>query len=531
MKEVRKQWNAALYARISRDDNSTEYSIENQKKRLYDFVDASHDEFQQVKLYVDIGASGSNSDREQFARMLNDVRKKRINCIIVKDLSRLSRNYYEAGYYLDYLFSSLAARFISLEYPALDSYKCPDMMNSVMVPMQNVVNDDFCRQTSIKVRNILKMKQKRGDFIGAFAPYGYSKHPDTKHRLVIDEEAADIIRMIFRWYVHDNMSQISIVRKLNHMGVACPGAYKQNKGLRYHNRSKGNSSPLWCLTTISGILRNQMYIGDMVQGRQRSQNYKTGKVVNVPQDEWIIVEDTHPAIIPQELFVRAQEKLQRKDKPREGVSHLFSGLVRCKGCHKAMARRPVSKYVYYKCRTYYEQSKEACSGHSIREDRLEGIIQNLLRIQTQLAGDTGYIQSAVKPVPVQNDYKCQVDRLIEQQQRRLKRLSHYKKSLYQDWKDSSITREEFDQYGVEYETEIAETKRALSALAQEKAGIPERQHKDNQQLAEFLLTGTLPKLTHGMLMHLIEKIEVDQAGDITVHFRYKDPLVELLESR
>ena len=157
--------------------------------------------------------------------MLNDIQENHVNCVVVKDSSRLSRNYYEAGYYLDYLFSSLNVRFISLEYPMLDSYNYPEMMNSVMIPMQNVVNDDFCRQTSIKVRNIFKMKQEKGEFIGAFAPYGYSKNPKYKNRLIIDEEAAEIVQTIFHWYVYEDMSQIAIVRKLNQLGIMPPGAY------------------------------------------------------------------------------------------------------------------------------------------------------------------------------------------------------------------------------------------------------------------------------------------------------------------
>jgi len=150
--------------------------------------------------------------------LLRDIKAKKVNCVIVKDLSRLSRNYYEAGYYLDYFFSSLGIRFISLEYPALNSYNSPELMNSVMIPMQNVVNDDFCRQTSVKVRNTLRMKREKGEFVGAFAPYGYGKSPQCKHLLVIDEEASEIVRMIFMWFVFGGMSQSNIARKLNTLG-------------------------------------------------------------------------------------------------------------------------------------------------------------------------------------------------------------------------------------------------------------------------------------------------------------------------
>lgn len=524
------KWRGALYARISRDDHSNEYSIENQKKRLYDFVENHGDEFQSAELYVDVGASGSNSDRERFICMLNDIKEKKINCVIVKDLSRLSRNYYEAGYYLDFFFSSMDIRFVSLEYPALDSFKSPELMNSVMIPMQNVVNDDFCRQTSIKVRNILKMKREKGEFVGAFAPYGYSKHPKYKHQLIIDDEAAETVRMIFQWFVYDSMSQKHIVKKLNALGILAPAAYKQSIGLAYHNHGLDQGMPLWNLRTVRGILGNQVYIGDMVQGRQRSKSYKHKKVEDIPEDEWVIVKATHSPIIKLDVFLKAKSLLSNRMRAafEEIPLQPFAGLVRCAECNKAMQRHASSKYIYFRCRTYREQSRNACFGHSFREDRLFNIISTVVQLHTKIAADISEIQQAMQAEPIAHDYEHRIDCLINQKKKQLIKTARYKKSLYQDWKDGMLTKEECEIYRSQYDAEIKAIKESISELNREKNLSPSRKDKENQLFEQFLYGHILPELNHAFLSELIERIDVDQNGDLTIHFNFQDPFFAMV---
>ena len=207
---VIKIWRVALYIRLSKEDgHDISYSVENQKQRLMQYLDISEDEMELVDIYIDDGYTGTDSDRDDFQRMLSDIRAKRVNCVIVKDPSRLSRNYIEAGHYMEHLFVTLDVRFISLELPALDSYKFPEQMNSIAVPIQNVVNDDFCRQTSIKIRGVLDNKRKNGEFIGAFAPYGYLKDPDDRHKLIVNPETAPIVKNIFTWFL-EGMSKSGI---------------------------------------------------------------------------------------------------------------------------------------------------------------------------------------------------------------------------------------------------------------------------------------------------------------------------------
>lgn len=524
-----KKWTAALYTRISRDDNSSDYSIENQKKRLFDFVDAYADEFQAMELYADIGASGSNSVREHFSRMLQDIKLKKVNCVIVKDLSRLSRNYYEAGYYLDYFFSSMNIRFISLEYPALDSYKSPELMNSVMIPMQNVVNDDFCRQTSVKIRNILKMKREKGEFVGAFAPYGYSKNPKCKHQLIVDEEAAGVVRMIFQWFVFDCMSQGNITKKLNDLGALSPCAYKQSKGLAYYNHGLSKGVPLWCQHTVRGVLGNQVYIGNMVQGKQKSKSYKYKKRESVPADEWVVVEETHESIINLDVFIKAQRLLEVRVKPPspEATIYPFSGLMRCGECDKAMHRHTAKKYTYFRCRTYSEQSRTACFGHSIREDKLLNIVQAILQFHTQMAADVLKIQENIKSTPSEHDYNWQISQMIEQKERQLERTSRYKKSLYQDWKDGLLGKEEYKNYRKQYEDEIQVTADSITSLKLERSTIPDQKNEDRLLFRQFSTNLILPELNHAVLFDLIDKITLDGHGDITIHLNFRDLFIEM----
>ena len=218
------QWLAAIYIRLSRDDGSEEsYSVKNQRQRLMAFFEsiATEESMQLVEVFIDDGFTGTDSERDGFQRMLRDLDEGKINCIIVKDLSRLSRNDWECKRYLQHLFVVKDIRFISLELPRLDSYKRPDEIYDLGVTMQSAYNENHCRETSIKVRGTFNAKRRAGEFIGAFAPYGYLKDPDNRHKFVIDPVAAPIVKDIFHWFVREGMSKNGIVRRLIELGIRC----------------------------------------------------------------------------------------------------------------------------------------------------------------------------------------------------------------------------------------------------------------------------------------------------------------------
>ena len=261
-----KIWQAALYLRLSREDGDKEESdsVVNQKELLNQFISLEPD-IVVYDVYVDDGWSGTNFERPDFIRMMQDMKEGKVNCVIVKDLSRFGRNYIDVGQYIEKIFPLLDIRFISVT-DNLDSVKNPQTMNTIMVPFKNLINDEYCRDISNKVRSSLDMKRKQGKHIGSFACYGYQKDPEDHNHLVIDEEAAEVVRDIFQWYI-SGMSILSISQKLNAMGVPNPSCYKKIHGLKYKNRYENIGMGKWPDSSVRRILGNQMYIGNLVQGK------------------------------------------------------------------------------------------------------------------------------------------------------------------------------------------------------------------------------------------------------------------------
>lgn len=399
-----KVWKTGIYIRLSREDENEELSlsVQNQRDRLVKHVLENADEFELVNEYIDDGYTGTDSNRKNFQKLLDDIRNKLLDCVIVKDLSRLSRNYIEAGNYLEQFFIEHNVRFISLELPSLDSYKRPDEMNSLIVPIQNVINDDFCRQTSIKVRSVFKAKQHDGQFVSSFAPYGYLKDPNDKNHFIVDNEAGEVVKMIYQWFVDDGVSQSRITRKLNELQIPNPTTHKQSLGMKYQSAT-GKNDGLWCYTTVHQILNNPVYLGHMVGGKSRQKSYKVHETVFLPKDDWIIVENMHEPIISQETFDKSQE-LQSKNirtSPQKEHVYLWSGLLKCADCNRAMVRNQSygsSQHVYYNCTTY-RKAKEMCSKHTIREDNLYNAVLVSINAQINLVSSMADIIETINMTP------------------------------------------------------------------------------------------------------------------------------------
>lgn len=320
--------------------------------------------------------------------------------MIVKDLSRLSRNYTDAGNLIENLFVRLNVRFISLA-EGVDSYRNPDSVSNIIVPITNVMNDQYCYQTSKKIRQVFDMKRRNGEFIGSYAPYGYVKDPGDKHALLVDPEAAEVVKSIFSMFL-SGMNKRGITYYLNDHGVLCPTAYKKQQGLKY-NAPNAQSNPMWSTITIDTILKNRVYVGDMVQGRQRVKSYKIHIQERVPEEEWFIVENTHEAIIDRETFDKVQGLLKRDTRtaPKAKQLYLFSGFLKCADCGRAMSRI-ASKgiYVYYQCGTYKSLSKKACTMHSIKSDRLEAGVLFAIQQQVHLAVAYSELVSRINSAPL-----------------------------------------------------------------------------------------------------------------------------------
>ena len=518
-------WRAALYIRLSREDGHDEsYSVKNQRDLLLEYAGSRGGEFEVAGIYADDGHTGTDSERAGFLSLLKDVKSRKVNCVIVKDLSRLSRNYWEAGFYLEQLFLSLDVRFISLEAPALDSYRDPGRMNSILVPLQNVINDDFCRQTSLKIRGVLDSKRRRGEFIGAFAPYGYRKDPADRHRLLIDEEAARVVRDIYGWFVR-GASHNGIVRRLNALGIPCPSAYKLSSGLSYRNPNARPDTRLWCAATVRRILTDRTYLGDLVQGRFRVKSYKVHTQIRTPESEWFIVPGSHEPVVSAELFQRAQE-LQKRTvhiPPACREPALFSGFLRCADCGKSMSRSKMKNRVYYYCRTYKDASKAACTRHTIREDRLERAVLAALRLLVSLAVQKEAVAAAVEAFPFGGESGARLSSMLQSRERELERTLFYKRSLYETLRDGDLSPGDYRALRRRYEQREKELRRSLDVIREE-AGKPRAGNGVSPDWAAFQKDGSLPSLTRGLLTELVDTISVGENGAVRIHLRCSDPL-------
>ncbi len=521
-------WKVALYIRLSREDgNDVSNSVKHQKERLLAYLSGFEDKHELVDIYIDDGYTGTDTNRDNFQRMRSDIREHKVNCVIVKDLSRLSRNITDATYHIENFFIEYDVRFISLELPALDSYKYPEQMNSILVPMQNVINDDFCRQTSIKVRGVFNQKRRQGHFIGAFAPYGYMKAPQNKHCLIIDEEAAQVVRDIFKWYVKDGVSKGNIARKLNEIGIPNPSAYKKQQGLKYQNPNSNNSDSMWNPRTIRNILSNQMYLGHMVQGKYRVKSYKVHKQIATPKEEWFIVKDTHAPIIEQEVFDTAK-KLQEKDTrqtPGQKTLNTLSGFVRCPDCKKAMVRSQGGskvKATYYQCRTYRDKSKKACGKHSIRAEILEDAVLCAIKIQVQLVSSLKDIALEINRTPKVRNESQRLLVIQKAREKELSKVTAIKDSLYEDWKSGDITKDDYRRLKSKYDEQVKSLKSTITSLKEEQKTMAEGISCDNPYLQTFLKYQCIKELNRSAVVDLVDVIYVHQGGQIDILFNFQD---------
>lgn len=523
------RWRLGKYIRLSKEDllrgRDESNSVINQRRLLEQYHQAHLEEFyegSEEDVYVDDGKTGTDTNREDFQRLLSDISSGRINCVIVKDLSRLSRNYTDAGNLIENLFVRLNVRFISLA-EGVDSYRNPDSVSNIIVPITNVMNDQYCYQTSKKIRQVFDMKRRNGEFIGSYAPYGYVKDPQDKHSLLVDPEAAEVVKSIFSMFL-SGMNKRGITYYLNDHGVLCPTAYKKQQGLKY-NAPNAQGNPMWSTITIDTILKNRVYVGDMVQGRQRVKSYKIHIQERVPEEEWFIVENTHEAIIDRETFDKVQGLLKRDTRtaPKSKKLYLFSGFLKCADCGRAMSRI-ASKgiYVYYQCGTYKSLSKKACTMHSIKSDRLEAGVLFAIQQQVHLAVVYSELAARINSAPLKKSKSKRLEDAIAAKEKELAKIMRYKQALYQDWKDGEITRNDYRHMSEDYERQAEALNNVLRTLTDEQEQLENGVDAESPFLAAFLKYQNIDKLTREILAELIDHIKVYEGGNISVKFKYAD---------
>lgn len=518
-------WHIAVYIRLSKEDGNDEsLSVTNQKKIILEYLEQFFDgPYKIVDFYTDDGLTGTDYDRPGFQRMIHDMESGNVNCVICKNLSRMFRNYSDQGYFLEKVFPMNRTRFITVSDPKVDSFLRPEAIEGLEVPINGLMNDRYAAKTSRDVRDTFATKRRKGEFIGAFAPYGYTKDPQDKNRLIIDQEAAGVVRDIFNWYVYKGMSKNGIAKQLNEDGILNPAAYKRSKGFRYHNPQTEKNDGHWCSSTVTGILKNRMYTGTMVQGRQTVISYKVHDKVAVPEEGWYMVEGTHEPVVDRETFEKAGE-LQLRDTrtaPKERSLHLLAGFIRCADCKKAMTRQKSKDIVYYYCRTFRDKSKKLCTKHTIKEETVTETILAVIQKQIELAAFLPETVEAVRNAPEPQTQSASLSEIMKQRRKDLDKATNMIDGLYEDWKNGDISHDEYRRMKSKYEIQAAQHEQAIKSI-QEKCGRMCTDPDVNPYLKDFLEHQNVEILDRGILVDLIKNVYIHKGGEIEIEFQFSD---------
>ena len=525
-----KQFYAAMYLRLSKDDEdrgsfnkSESNSIGNQRELIKSFLREQPD-IELYDIYVDDGFSGSNFDRPEFKRMIGDIEAGRVNCVVVKDLSRFGRDYIESGRYIQKTFPALGVRFIALT-DHFDSVSADTGESSIVLPVKNFINDSYCRDISTKVKSQLAVKYKNGECIAAFAAYGYRKSDTDKNRLVIDEYAAENVRRIFAWKI-EGLALSAIAEKLNSLGILSPKEYKKSMGLSYHGGFSGTGRSGWGSTTIKRILTNEVYLGHMVQGKTEKVNYKVKKHTAKPEGEWVKVENTHEAIVSADDFAVVQHLLKADGRrsPDSGTPSPFMGILFCGDCGQQMVRRVIrykdTAKVYYICST--KNRGEGCSRHSIEESALKEIVcesarkfANSFLKEKELFDRAMQYETNFEAVA---RYDREIGRLKKEQDKYYSLCS----GLYEDLREGVVTKEEFErlhsgfmQKGKELEAAMQKQEQLIKDMFK-KGALSAGRLKTFQDCVE------LREIDRHTLSSLVRRIDVYENRQVVIDFYFMD---------
>ena len=346
--------------------------------------------------------------------------------------------------------------------------------------------------------------------------------------MIVDPEAAEIVKLIYNMTLQGETRR-AIVYHLNDHGIPSPTTYRKNKGLPYSCAVSDN--PMWGDRVLKNILTNPIYTGDLVQGRRRVKSYKVHEIEAVPEEEWVRVADTHEAIIDQKTFDKVQALLKRDTRtaPRKKELHLFSGFLRCADCGKSITRSQSGKNVYYACSTYKYRSRAACSMHSIKHERLETAVLFGIQYQVHLAVSYSEAIARINSAPIKKSQSFRLDDLITAKERELAKITRYKQSLYQDWKDGEITQQDYRDMKADYERQAAALSDVLERLTTERAELANGVDNEHPALVAFMKYQNIETLNREILIELVDHIKVYENGNIKIKFKFADELRKIAE--
>lgn len=522
---------AAVYLRLSKEDEDLREvkdkkesnSIANQKALILKTLESMPD-VTLYDIYIDDGFTGLNFERPNFQRMCEDIYNGRVNMVIVKDLSRLGRDYIDSGRYVKKIFPSYHVRFVSV-LDHFDSLTATQSDVNLLIPVKNFVNDNYSRDISGKVRSHQEVMRENGLYVGSHVAYGYKKLETDRNRIIPDEYAADIVRKIFDWKLK-GLSSASIADKLNGLGVAAPSEYKRQLGGNYKSGFQKNRKAKWSAVAINRILRNKIYIGVLEQGKREKVNYKLNKVVEKPETEWAVKENTHEAIISKADFENVAKLLNidTRKSPEEEILFMLSGLMFCGECGRSMVRR-CNRYkdkqsVYYICATY--NKGKGCSRHSIAQSVIEDILLDAIKRHIEHVARLDELLNTIRDREVNYDDIVANDREILAKYKELDQCKKVEMSLHRDLAAGIISIKEYEQFKNNFAHKSAEIEETIRKLQQEIETVFEEGLFADEWIDTFTKTGNITSLDRSMVLSLVEKITVYEENRIEITFKYQD---------
>lgn len=501
----------ALYGRLSRDDElvGDSNSIVHQKEMLAKY--AKEHGFTNTAFYIDDGFSGTNFNRPDFQRMMSDAEEGKIATIIVKDMSRFGRDYIMVGYYTEIYFPNSDIRFIAIN----DQVDTVSATDNDFTPFKNIMNEWYAKDTSKKIKAVLKTKGNSGKHLSTLPPFGYKKDPNDKEKWIVDEEAAATVKEIFDLYI-GGLKINDIAKQLTEEGKETPQLYAMKRGLKYRGRSP--YPEIWNNSTIRYILVQMAYTGCTVNFQTYRKSFKSKKMAFHPKDEWKIFEDTQPAIIDRQTFDTVQKMREHKRVYiKSNETNMFSGLLYCADCGGLLTIQRYKKnhdYDHFYCSTYRKKKKGLCTPHRIRvKDLKEVILQDLRKICEYVAfHEKEFIENYLKSTTAeQQKAQAKAQRELSKTTARIEEINGIIRKLYEDNVKGKMTDERFDFLAKSYETEQTE----LRAKTEELKKIIAATEQDNDNLKKFLKIVEhylcIEELTPEILHSFIDKIYIDEA--------------------
>ena len=528
----------AIYVRLSiensgKDDDGD--SIANQISFCKAYL-AEHTDLKLYDIYEDNGEKGTNFDRPTFKRMMDDIRSGKVKCVLVKDLSRFGRDYIEAGEYLEKIFPFMGIRFISIT-DGYDSLNCDDAESALMIPLKNMINDVYAKDISRKIITSFRARQEKGEFLPAFAPYGYVKSKEVAYRYEIDQETAPYVRMIFEWKA-EGVSHNEICKRLNDMGAVTPARRKVDLGIW---RAEKYKHTVWHGRTIIDIMKNPTYTGCIVYGRIPKSLYEGIKMHRAPEEEWRYVPDAHEPIISQELFDKVQKmfadraekfkaKMDENAPLRELVTNHFKGKIYCGDCGKRMRfvkptdkRYPVDQdHAVYVCGGYLDSGYSRCSRHSIRYPVVADAVLAAINIQLELALKQEQLirqmRGSVREKNLIDKYVGQINYLSQE----LKKINNKREALFENFAEGILDEAEYQFAKKKYDEEAKEIEKKLTVEKAKKVQLDDILSLSNEWLEAIHKAENVTEIDAGLVKHLVSSVKIFEDNRVEVELYFGD---------